>query len=203
MLSKMLRAVQKTKTPVSFVTAITGTSLVAGLTSVTFTGHQTGDLLIAIGGSQQSTDPTFTSGWTKIISSLYSTGPRIAVAVYKFATSSANDTVIFTGTGTSASSYSSGIVFRNASGIGASSFNNTTTFSLSFPVNALTLQKTNGTSAALCGVYINSTVSSYNGGITRSSGGIGYKLNLTSFPATTGVWSATNPNNSLSVEILA
>ena len=121
MLSNQLRMARP---PIQVISTIAGTGITSGVTSVTFSGHKVGDFLLAVAGSQQTTDPTFTSGWTKILNAIGNTGTRIVIAVYKIATSTASDTVTFTGTGTSATVYSTGMIARNVSGVG-------TTFSLS------------------------------------------------------------------------
>lgn len=108
------------KLPIQFVGGITGSTLATAVTSLTFTGHQVGDVLIAMGGSQQTADPSFTAGWTKICSFVdsYSTSFRVGIFVWKRATTTANEVLTFTGTGSSAVAYSAGHIFRNVRDIG-------------------------------------------------------------------------------------
>lgn len=177
-----------TKQPISFIGSMYGSTLSGGVTSVTFTGHLTGDLLIAMGGSQQTADPSFTGGWTKACS-YYSpaNSVRVAIIVYKFATSSSNDTVTFTGTGTSSGTYSGGQIFRNVSSIG-----NTTTKTnysgnavSSIAVPTLTLSVTNGSSAVVVANYIAAanSISACTG--CSIGNGLAYELGAASFTGRT------------------
>lgn len=146
------------KSPIQFIGGITGSTLSSGVSSATFTGHQTGDLLIAMGGSQQTADPTFTSGWTKITSyNSTVTTLRVGILVYKFASSSNNDTITFTGTGTSTANYSAGYIFRNVRAIGNSNVvtNVGATASTTIASPSLTLSDTaTGQSALVLSTYI-------------------------------------------------
>lgn len=107
------------KLPIAFVSSVLGSTLSGGVCSVTFSGHQVGDLLIACLGTQDDDEGTYTSGWTKA-TWFYtsSTSQRSGMVLYKFATSTANDTVTLTNAGTSTANYAGGMTFRNVSGIG-------------------------------------------------------------------------------------
>lgn len=143
---------------VKFIDSHTGTTLSAGVTSVTFTAtHAVGDLLIATGGGRQEADPTFTAGWTKIASYFSpSSSKRVGIIVYKFATSTADATVTFTSSGTSSDNYSGGQVFRNVSAIGNSAVrtNISGLADTSVPLPAMSLTQNNGTSAIYASTYI-------------------------------------------------
>jgi hypothetical protein len=143
--------------PIEFVNGFTGSTLVSGVSSVTFSGHQIGDLLIATGGGQRSTDPTFTAGWTKITSFFSTNLTRVGIIVYKFATSTANETVTFTSTGSSSAAYSAGHIYRNVVAIGNSVARTNISVAegdTTVPLLDLTLQKTNSTSWVYASSYI-------------------------------------------------
>jgi hypothetical protein len=141
-----------TKSPIQFIAGITGTALTSAVTSVTFTGHQPGDLLLAMGGSQQVADPSFTAGYTKICSwNNNNTFFRVGILVYKFANSSNSDTISFTGTGSSTLNYSAGYIFRNVRAIGNFNVINTSVNAgvTSAPSPSLTLGDTTNVKSAL------------------------------------------------------
>ena len=93
-----------TKSPIQFIAGILGTTNTVWNSTVTITGQQPGDFLIAAGGSNTSVDPTFTVGWTKINSSKYNSGGNIrtGISLYKIATSSASEVLTITGSGVAA-----------------------------------------------------------------------------------------------------
>lgn len=146
------------KSRIQFISGVNGSTLATGATSVTFSGHQVGDFLLAMGGSQQTADPTFTAGWTKICSyNAPTANPRVGIIVYKYATSTANETVTFTGTGTSSAQYSAGYTFRYVRGVGNSNVVTGTTAAAqtTVPSPSLTLSDTtNGTSALILASYL-------------------------------------------------
>lgn len=133
------------KSTIQFIAGISGSNLSSGVTNVTFSGHQAGDFLLAVAGTQQGIDPTFTDGWNKIVSYTGSSGTaqRTGIIVYKYATSSDNDIVNFTGNGTAAAAYSAGYIFRNVRGVGNSNtVNGTTSTGTSIASPTLTLSDT-------------------------------------------------------------
>lgn len=183
----MLRAA--TRQPIKFVSSVFGSTLATGgITSVTFSGHQVGDLLIAGGGGQRTTDPTFTAGWTKINSyQSPSNSARVGIIVYKFATTTANETITFTSTGSSTAVYSGGITFRNVSAIGANTtktaYSGNAVSSIAVPT--LTMNNTSGKSAVIVATYIFSAtnISACTGCSIGS--GFAYELGATSFTGRT------------------
>lgn len=176
----MLTAILMNSTKhIQFIDGFIGSALTSGVTSVTFTGHKVGDLLIAIGGSQQTADPTYTSGWTKITSfNNTNTNFRVGIIVYKFATSTASETLTFTGTGTSTAFYSSGQIFRNVTGIGASASISTAITGITPVYNtpALTLTSNKGSSTLFGGTYVPYTTTGNNVKTNYDSGNF-YILN--------------------------
>jgi hypothetical protein len=166
------------KLPITFIGGITGSTLASGVTSVSFTGHQVGDVLIALGGSQQVGDPSFTAGWTKICSFVGSASPfRMGMFVWKRATSTASDTLTFTGTGTSAVAYSAGYIFRNVRDIGnfnvRSTASGTTTTTPDTP--SLTLSDTTTGQSALVVATYTATATAVPNAMTLANG-MGYGL---------------------------
>lgn len=192
------------KSPIQFISGFTGSTLSSAATSVTFSGQQVGDFLIAYGGSQQTADPTFTSGWTKICSYNSPTGnPRVGIIVYKFATSTSNETLTFTGTGSSASVYSGGYIFRYVRDIG--NFNvvtGTTAFAqTSIPSPSLTLSDTTtGQSALFLASYLGLMTAAPNS--MTVTNGMAYGLLRTSWAGGNFTTSALAAFNCGIVELL-
>lgn len=179
MLSKFLRAAGRL--PIEFVSGVIGTPL-STTTSVTFSGHRVGDFLFAWGGSQSTTPPTFSAGWTLITSLGGTSGAgtsRAITLVYKVATTTASEVITFTGSGSSAISYSAGYTFRNVAQVG----NSNTVFNLiggtSYASPSLTLSRTNGTSALILCTY-SATMTAAPGGLIINSG-MAYGLNQSSW----------------------
>lgn len=90
-----------TKSPIQFIAGILGTTNSVGNSTITISGQQLGDLMIAGAGSTSTIDPTYTSGWTKINASKYNDGTsqRTGISLYKFATSSASEVLSIAGPG--------------------------------------------------------------------------------------------------------
>ena len=162
------------KLPITFIGGSTGSTLVSGVTSVSFSGQQVGDVMIAMGASQQTTDPSFTAGWTKICSFVGSGAGalRIGTLVWKRATTTATDTLTFTGTGSSAAIYSAGYIFRNVRDIGNFGVVNTTstTGSTSIPSPTLTLSDTTTGQSALVAAIHTSGITAAPNSMTVSNG---------------------------------
>jgi len=137
---------------VQLASSFMGPGLSGGVTYVTFTGQNIGDLLLAFGSTIQNAPNGVTSGWT-IVGNGYVTSRSITIA-YKIADTTADDTVYFYGSGDSPYSHCGGMRLLNGKGIGAFGFylNGATTGSPGVP--ALTLQNTNGTSAVACATYL-------------------------------------------------
>lgn len=190
------------KSPIQFISGFTGSGLSAGVTSVTISGHQVGDFLLARGGNAaQSTDPTFTAGWTKICSyNCTAAGSlRVGILVYKYATTTANETVTFTGaSATAAAAYSAGYVFRYVRGIG--NFNTVTgvtTSASSVPTPSLTLSDTTtGISTLVLASFVGAMIGAPNSmtvtngmayGQLRSSWAGGNMTLSASFPVNCGI----------------
>lgn len=167
--------------PIQFIGGILGTVLTSGVTSVTFTGHAVGDLLLVLGGSQQSADPSYTAGWTRI-TSYNSTGTlRVGIILYKWATSTGNDVITFTGTGSSTIRYSSGHIFRNVLRIGNSNVvTGTSANGSTLPSPSLTLSDTRGGSALVLATY-NAGIGTAPNSMTVSAG-MAYGLQRSSWP---------------------
>lgn len=141
-------------TAVSVFSSVAGTTLSSGVTSVTFTGHAVGDMLVAAGGGQTLAEPTYTAGWTRINGGgVFFTVNRSVVVVYFIANTTSSITVTFTSSGTSGGVYSNGIIFKQANSIGASAVTQISAGSTSIPYSALTLDQTNGTSAVVVVTY--------------------------------------------------
>jgi hypothetical protein len=192
------------KLPIAFIGGFTGSTLVSGVTSVSFSGHQVGDVLIAMGGSQQTADPSFTAGWTKICSFVGSGSPsRMGMWVWKRATTTATETLTFTGTGSSAVVYSAGYIFRNVRDIGNFGVVNTasTTTTTTPPTPSITLSDTTTGQSAL-------VVASYFSGVTAVpnamtvANGMGYGLLRSSWAGGTMTMSGAVYNVSGIVELL-
>lgn len=193
---------QSFKSRIEFVSGVNGTTLTSGVTSVTFSGHQTGDFLLAMGASQQTADPTVTGGWTKICSYTATGTIRVGILVYKYATSTASDTVTFTGTGTSTAQYSSGFIFRYVRGIG--NFNtvtNTGSLGSSIPSPSLTLSDTTtGISALVLASYVGNMTAAPNS--MTVSNGMAYGLLRNSWAGGNFTIATTNLFNCGIVELL-
>lgn len=191
--------------PIEFVSGRLGSNLTAGVTNVTFTGHAVGDLLIATGASRTNTAPTFTAGWTTITSwgNTISANSRTAVMVYKFATSTDNETLTFTSAAaTVAFPYSAGHTFRNVTGIGNfSTHTSATASSATYNFTPLTLSATDSSSAIYGGTFIPVTISTTVSDAIINNGHI-YALNKNGTVTGAGsVTTAANPNSGL-VELL-
>lgn len=190
--------------PINFVGSVLGTSISAGVTSVTFTGHSTGDLLLAVGATSSTTKPTITAGWTEILT-FTNDSPflsRCALMAYRFAPSSADTTLTFTGSGTSAGEWSSGMTFRNVSSIGASAkvdnTANSATTTIATP--ALTLSVTNG-SSALALFAFRPYISASPGSLIITNG-MAYGLEQSTWPAGNMTTSSNQPPISAIVELV-
>lgn len=171
-----------TKPAITVVNTYGGSQLSNGVTTVTLTGLQVGDFLVAAGGSTQLADPTYTAGWAKATSAsanISGGGDRGFVIVTKRATST-SETITFTGTGTSSFIYSSAIALRNASLIGGTATYATTSNGTALPLpDSLSLSGLGGRSAVLCFSYV-STATANSFGYTTSNG-VTYGLNQTSW----------------------
>ena len=192
------------KLPITFIGGSTGSALSSGVTSVSFSGQQVGDVLIAMGASQQATDPSFTAGWTKICSFVGSGSPsRMGMWVWKRATTTATETLTFTGTGSSASIYSAGYIFRNVRDIGnfgvVSTASTTTTSTPSTP--SITLSDTTTGQSALVVASHFSGVTAVPNAMTVANG-MGYGLLRSSWAGGTMTLSSATYNISGIVELL-
>lgn len=190
------------KSPIQFIGGFTGSTLSSGVTSVTISGHQVGDFLFVVGSSQQTADPSFTAGWTKI-TSFFSTGTlRVGVMVYKFATTTANETVTFTGTGSSASAYSAAYVFRNVRAIGNSNVvTNIGGSASSIASPSLTLSDTTTGQSALILASYAMTMTAVPNSLTIANG-MSYGLLRSSWAGGNFTVSGTNLLNCGIVELL-
>lgn len=194
---------QRRSTAISVNNTHAGTTLSSGVTSVTFSGAPaiTGHLLLALGGTQSITEPTFTDGWTKVCS-FSSTGSlqRTGIIVYKYATSQ-TEVVTFTGSGSSAVNYSAGVSFRNVSGIGntATYLDNTSGLStINSP--SLTLRRTDGSSALFLSWYA-ATITAAPNGLTVTNG-VAYGTGYSSWAGGTFTVSGSGTGISGIVELL-
>ena len=89
---------------------------------MTFTGHQKGDLLLAMGGNRVNTPFDTPSGWTLAKAQGFTGNQqRSLTTCWKIAESADPVTVTFSrsGAGDSSTPYSGGMVFRGARGVGA------------------------------------------------------------------------------------
>lgn len=186
-----LRAAAGNKKPIEFIGAIRGTGLSNNDTSVTITGHQVGDLLLVSGYSANvAVNPTYTAGWN-FIHQFYSpsNSQRLAIHIWKFADTASPIIVNFTNTGSTTSSLAASavLIFRNASGIGdtAVKTNYTGNAVNSIAVPALSLQKTDGSSAVALSTYIftNTNITAVTGCVI--SQGWAREMNATSFTGRT------------------
>lgn len=154
-------------TPIQRVAGFTGSALTSGVTSVSCTGLTVGDLIIACGGAAQSTEPTISSGWTKI-TAVGNSGRRLVVA-YRIA-SSTSHSITFTGSDNTAgtsSNYSSASVFRGATAIGA--FNSTSPGNTSSTIASPSLTLSRPPSALFLATYV-AAITTAPGGMTVANG---------------------------------
>lgn len=165
--NKLLAAARIGGVPVSREASIAGTTLAGGVTSVTFSGiHNVGDMLVAVGGSQSTTEPTYTAGWTRINGASSASDSRSLVVVYFIANTSGNITVTFTGAGNSGAIYSNGTVFRNASGPGANAMFSAPGITSTVSFSGITPNVKDGTSAVIAYTFAGVIISvSYGGPI--------------------------------------
>lgn len=188
------------KGPIQFVKGVAGSTLSGGVTTVSITGINPGDFIVALGTTQRNTEPTYTAGWTRITGQTDASYTRSYTIVYKIATSS-SESVSFTGSGSSTLVYSQAIVFKNVSGPGASSNFTTSGLVTSFNVAALTLNNNSGSSVVIAANITPASTTSISG-MTLATGNIGYKLGATSFAATAGVANGNVVNRSSTIELL-
>lgn len=169
------------KRPIEFVASYGGSTLSGGATSVTFTGQSLGDFLIAFGGTQSLGDPSFTSGWAKIISyAATAAASRAGILVYKFADTTSNDTLTFTGIGSSGLAYSGGLRFKNVRGIGATNTYLQPTGQAAdntVPTPSLTCSDASSRSAVVAATFFAAASVS---GIANLAAGMAYELNVVS-----------------------
>jgi len=170
------------QSPISYVTSVNGGALSAGSTSVTVPAHAVGDLLIAFGASQNSI-PATPAGWTSL-ATVSNAGGLYGRAVYKTGSGNSETATFTSAGGNSAGAWSSAIVLRGVTGIGAVAVtqNNFTT-SQSVTLPALTLQDTSGQSAVLCAHAVSPLTEA--GGEMRLLNGLGLLRGPTSWPALT------------------
>lgn len=177
--------------PISFVKSISGSGISGGTTSVTFTGHQKGDLLLAMGGNRVNTPFAVPAGWT-LAKAVGFTGnqQRAITTCWKIAESADPVTIQFTGGGggDSTTPYSGGMVFRGARGIGATASHsgsgagvNTLNFA------GLTPQVANGSSCMVVTTYL-AAPDGFTGAPAgwTMSGGFLYRLAQSAMAAGTG-----------------
>ena len=142
------------KSPIQFIANTTGTVPANSNTILTFSGHQTGDFLLAIAANGSSTvgDSAIynNNGWTKI-KSFANDGGGVGfrysgVFYYKYASSTANEVLTLSTNITSGFGWpgSVGLIFRNVRSVGSSNVSNSTTIYgvTSVPTPTLTLSDT-------------------------------------------------------------
>lgn len=142
------------KSPIQFIANTTGTIPANSNTILTFSGHQTGDFLLAIAanGSSAVNDAAIynNNGWTKIKSFANdggSIGLRYSgVFYYKYASSTANEVLTLSTNISPAYGWpgSVGLIFRNVRSVGSSNVSNSTsgTVAASVPTPTLSLSDT-------------------------------------------------------------
>jgi len=185
---------------VQLTSSFSGAGLSGGVTYVTFTGQNIGDLLLAFGTTNQNAPNGITAGWT-IAGNAYVSNRSLTIA-YKFADTTAADTIYFYGSGDSPYSHCGGMRLLNGKGIGAFAFNTNggTTGSPSMP--ALTLQKTNGSSAVACATYLMDGTGVSTDPASIFTNGMGFVAGVTYYNGGV-IYDYPTVNIGCSVEILA
>ena len=171
--------VMTSKSPIQFIANTTGTVPANSNTILTFSGHQTGDFLLAIAANAYSISDSAiynNNGWTKIKSFANdggSVGFRVSgVFYYKYASSTANE-VLTLSSGIIGWAGSVGLIFRNVRDVGSSNVSNTTAGSpniTSIPTPTLTLSDTTTAKSML-------VLSTYNFSANMSMSGMNTILN--------------------------
>jgi len=145
------------KSPIQFIANTTGTVPANSNTILTFSGHQTGDFLLAIAanGSSVVNDSAIynNNGWTKIKSFANDGGGAgfrySGVFYYKYASSTANEVLTLSTNITFSFGWpgSVGLIFRNVGGVGSSNVSNSTSTSQVSLVPTPTLSLSDTTTA--------------------------------------------------------
>lgn len=167
--------------PISVVNTFLGSSISSGVTTVSMTGLQVGDLLLAAGGGAGTNDLTAT-GWTMVASvkGVVASNNRVLTIFTRTATETSHTATITGASLTNAQPFSCGIAFRSATSIGASNtiYSTATGTAVTLPTS-LSMQRTDGTSALACFSYV-STIDGNNFSFTTSNS-VTYKLGQSSW----------------------
>ena len=119
-----------------------GSTITGGVTTVDIPATQAGDFILAFGSDQNVNPPTYSAGWTPVVSYNNSSNARVTQVVSQV-TNGLAQTLTFTGFGDTTvpnTRYSGAIIFRSATNVGNiyTSVSNSTGSSFTVPAMTLT-----------------------------------------------------------------